>query len=140
MLRMLDTSIPVMNGAMAGISTMVISSSDEICGLGVAVAKAQLLCITASGIITLTSPIAISPNGKTDKRERLHGAATNRDTVIAAHTVTRSDHLLLITSKNNRLIIPVDRVLPDASYPSRYQVPGLRSAESIVTALVIRKS
>jgi len=137
-LRFAATDVPLMEGRMAGIPAMRLPTIDDIAGLGVGGSEAWLLCVTASGMVTLTSPDAIPLQRCGDHGTRLQDAGTDTAAVIAAHAVTQADHLLLISSTNRRMIVPIAEVLRHAHSPSQYQLPGLRLAESIVTALVIR--
>jgi len=116
---------------------MRLPTIDDVVGLGVAVSAAWLLCVTASGSVTLTSPDAIPLQRCGDHGTRLQDAGTDTATVIAAHTVTPTDHLLLISSTNRRKIIPIAELVQHAHFPSRYQLPGMQLAENIVTALVL---
>jgi|GEM_PF-4930033 len=136
-LRCAATDVPLMEGRMAGIPAMRLPTIDDIAGMGVAVSAAWLLCVTASGSVTLRSPDAIPLQRCGEEGRYLQKIGAEAATVIAAHTVTPADHLLLISSTNRRMIVPIARVLRPTRSLSRYEIPELRLAESIVTALVI---
>lgn len=136
-LRFAATDVPLMEGRMADIPAMRLPTIDDIAGVGVAVSSAWLLCVTASGSVTLRSPDAIPLQRCGEEGRYLQKIGAEADTVVAAHTVTPADHLLLISSTNRRKIVPIASVVRPTWSLSRYQLPGLRLAESIVTALVI---
>jgi hypothetical protein len=100
---------------------------------------AWLLCVTASGSVILTFPEVIPLQRCGDQGTRLQEAGTDTAAVIAAYTVTQADEQqVIISSTNRRMIVPIAELLQHIHFPSRYQLPGMRLAESIVTALVRR--